>query len=265
MENMNLIAINIADSIDVKTLKGSFKGKLITSTSTELFYKTSENKYVSVFNYGVVAFSNHSQQEIGVVIADIEKFLFNKQEEISETIQIQFTESPGISYDNDVLSVPMKLNKDELFRIVLFDLSQSVALDYYSKIAESLLQQVKKYAAELEQKGKISLNKKEMMKFIGKSLSIKNKVVDNLYIFDSPDITWENDKIDKVHKLLTRTFDLGSRFKEIEYYFNIIDDNLELFKGNYEHQHSAALEIVVIILILIEILNSAYERLSEFF
>jgi len=265
MDNIKLVALNIADSIDVKVLKTSFQGKLIKSTSTELFYKTSENKYVSMFNYGVVAFSNHSQQEIDVVITDIEKFIKNKQDEISETIQIEFKDGPGITYENEILSVPMKLNRDQLFRIVMFDLSQSVALDFYSSVAEKLLQEVKGYAAELEQKGKISLNKKAMMKFIGKSLSTKNKIVDNLYIFDSPDITWESDKIDKVHKLLARTFDLSSRFKEIEYYFNIIDDNLEMFKGNYEHAHSATLEIVVIILILIEILNSAYERLSEFF
>jgi len=31
-----------------------------------------------------------------------------------------------------------------------------------------------------------------MMKFIGKSLNTKNKIVDNLYIFDSPDIAWDN-------------------------------------------------------------------------
>ena len=263
--NIKLVALNIADSIDVKVLKNSFQGKLIKSTSTELFYKTDDNKYISIFNYGVVAFSDASPEEIESTITLLNDYTRKEQERISETIEIQFKEAPGVTYDNEVLTVPTKFHKDELFRIVMFDLSQSVALDYYSGIAEKLLQEVKSFSAELEQKGKISLSKKSMMKFIGKSLSIKNKVVDNLYIFDSPDITWESDKIDKVHKLLTRTFDLGSRFKEIEYYFNIIDDNLELFKGNYEHQHSATLEIVVIILILIEILNSAYERLAEFF
>lgn len=265
MESIKLVALNIADSIDIKGLKTSFQGKLITSTSTELFYKTTDNKYISIFNYGVIAFSDHSQQEIDMVITDIEKFINSKQDELSETIQIEFKDGPGITYENEILSVPTKLNKDQLFRIVMFDLSQSVALDFYASVAEKLLQEVKGYASELEQKGKISLNKKAMMKFIGKSLSIKNKVVDNLYIFDSPDITWENDKIDKVHKLLTRTFDLNARFKEVEKYFDIIDSNLEIFKGNYEHQHAAFLEIIVIILILIEILNSAYERIHEFF
>ena len=261
---IKLVALNIADSIDVKGLKNSFQGKLVTSTSTELFYKTAENQYVSIFNYGVVAFSNHTQQEIDSVLSSIDKFIVNKQENISETIQVEFKETPGISYENEVLSVPLKFNHDQLFRIVMFDLSQSVALDYYSDIAEKLLQEVKGFSSELEQKGSISLNKKAMMKFIGKSLNTKNKIVDNLYIFDSPDITWESEKMDKVHKLLARTFDLTSRFKEIEYTFNIIDDNLQIFKENYEHRHSTFLEVVVIILILIEILQTATEKLHIF-
>ena len=257
-----LVALNIADSIDVKGLKNSFQGKLITSTSTELFYKTAENKYVSIFNYGVVAFSNHTEQEVTSVLSSIDKYVSNKQEQLSETIQVEFKDKPGIDYENEILSVPMKYNHDQLFRIVLFDLSQSVALDYYSGIAEKLLEEVKSLSAQLEEKGKISLSKKAMMKFIGKSLNTKNKIADNLYVFDSPDITWENEKIDKIHKLLARTFDLTSRFKEIEYTFTMIDNSLEIFKDNYEHQHATFLEIVVIIMIFIEILQTATEQLG---
>lgn len=259
----NCVAINIADSIDIKGLKNNFPAQLIISTSTEIFFKIADSKFISIFNYGVIAFSEHNQQEIDKVISTISNYINDEQEKLSETIDIEF-ESENINYQGNILSLPKKYHLNELFRIVLFDLSQSVALDYYSGIAEKLLHQVKKFASELEEEGKISLNKKEMMKFIGKSLSTKNKIVDNLYIFDSPEITWENEKIDKVHNLLTRTFDLNSRFKEIEYTFNIIDDNLQMFKDTYEHEHSSTLEIVVIVLILIEIINSLSERFHLF-
>lgn len=259
-----LIALNIADSIDIKTLKTNFAGKLITSTSTELFFKIDDNKYVSIFNYGVVAFCNVEQDEIESAISILGDFIKSEQDRLTESIEIQFSDVKIPIYDEDILSLPLKFNFDAIFRIVMFDLSQSVALDYYSGVAEKLLNQVKLFASELEKKGKISLSKKEMMKFIGKSLNTKDKIVDNFYIFDSPDITWDNAKIDKVHKLLVRTFDLNVRFKEIEYTFNIIDDNLQMFKDTYEHEHSATLEIVVIILILIEILNSFSEKFDWF-
>ena len=42
----------------------------------------------------------------------------------------------------------------------MFDLSQTIAIHYYSDIADLLLQEVKSLSAELEHKGKISLVKK---------------------------------------------------------------------------------------------------------
>jgi uncharacterized Rmd1/YagE family protein len=264
MEDIKLKAIIIADTIDIRQLKTNFKGKLIISTSSELFYKIARNKYISIFNYGVVVFSNHSQREIDQVITDIEKHITNKQDRISETISIEFIDTTGVSYENEVLSFPAEYESNELFRIVMFDLSQTVAIDYYSGIADILLQEVKSLSSELEHKGKISLGKKDMMKFIGKSLNTKNKIVDNLYIFDSPDIAWDNENVERVHKILTRTFDLNARFKELEYTFKIIDDNLQIFNDTYNHRYSSTLEIVVIILILIEVLKSLGEKFELF-
>ena len=63
-------------------------------------------------------------------------------------------------------------------------------------------------------------------KFIGKSLSTKNKIVNNLYIFDVPDMAWDNEDLDRVHAILSKSYDLSSRIKELQYTFEIIDDNI---------------------------------------
>jgi len=231
MKTIRLIAVNIADAIDIRQLKQDFAGRLIISTSSELFYRTAKNKYISIFNYGVIALSNHTEGEVEKVINDIGTYSTNLQEKLTETLTVEFRETGDVSYENEVLVVPDDYEKNELYRIVMFDLSQTVAIDYYAAIADRLLDEVKSLSAELEKKGKISLMKREMMKFIGKSLNTKNKVVDNLYIFDSPDIAWEDETVERVHKILTRTFDLKARFKELEYTFRIIDDNLEVFSN----------------------------------
>jgi required for meiotic nuclear division protein 1 len=261
METIKLKAINIADNINIKPLKANFTGHLIMSTSTELFYKTGENKFISIFNYGVIAFSDHTQAEREQVIDSIAAFCNDKQEILTETLQIEFKAIENISYKNDILTVPAQDRSDELFRIVMFDLSQTVALDYYAGIAEKLLHEVKTYATQLARKGKISLSKRSMMKFVGKSLNTRNEIIDNLFIFDSPDIAWDDERVERVHKILTRVFDLNVRFKELEYTFNIIDNNLQIFNDSYEHRYSSFLEIVVIILILIEVVKSFAETI----
>ena len=61
-------------------------------------------------------------------------------------------------------------------------------------------------------------------------LSLKNKIAGNLYIFDSPEETWEDENLNKLDIGLKKTFDLQSRFRDIQEGLQIVKDNLELFK-----------------------------------
>jgi uncharacterized Rmd1/YagE family protein len=257
-----LIAINIADSVDIKGVKTKFDVKPKIQTSTELFLNL-DKKYITVFNNGVIAFANFEDADIKNILEFIKPYLKSPQENISETININFIDENRIYIDEDTLFVPKKFESDDLLRIVMYDLSQTVGIDYYQKISEVLLEEVQKFASYLEQKGKLNIDKKEMNKFIGKSLTTKNKIVNNLYIFDVPDIAWENEELDRVHRVLSRTFDLQARIKELQYTFQVIDDNLNMFKGMHEHSRSAFLEIIVIILILIEILQTFGEKIFK--
>jgi required for meiotic nuclear division protein 1 len=260
MENIELFAVNITDHIDLKQLKTNFFGKLVIATPVELFYKKDNFKYISFFNFGVVVFSNHTKNEIKEVIDSIEGFISEKQKHLSENILLNFGKNKNPIYENEVLVIPDNEIKDEIFRIVMFNLSQTVAVDGYARVADSLLQEVKTYASQLARNGKISLSKRNMMKFIGRSLFTRNKIIDNIFIFDSPDIAWEDEMVEKVHKLLVQIFDLNIRLREMELTFNVIDTNLQVFNDSYEHRYSTFLEMVVIILIFIEILNSLVDR-----
>jgi len=251
-----LIAINISDKIDIKKAQTIF-GRSLISTSSELFLKTVEEKFITIFNNGVVTFANYDSNEINTTLDSLKPFLTNPQENINETININFTQESRAHYEEGTLFVPEEFNSNNLMRIVMYDLSQTVGIDYYSKTAENLLSEVEKFASELESTGKMRISEKEMNKFIGKSLSTKNKIVGNLYLFDVPDLAWEDERLDVVHKILSRTFDISARIKELQSTLEVVDDNLNIFKDMYQHTHSAFLEIVVIVLILIEILQTA--------
>jgi required for meiotic nuclear division protein 1 len=260
MENVELFAINISDRINLKQLKSNFEAKLIIATPVELFFKKDNFKYISFFNFGIVVFSNHTKSEIKEIVESIGDFTNEKQKHLSENLLLNFGPNKNPIYENDVLIIPDSEIKDEIFRIVMFNLSQTVAVDGYATVADLLLQEVKIYAFQLSRNGKISLSKRNMMKFIGRSLFTRNKIVDNIFIFDSPDIAWEDEMVEKVHKLMVQIFDLNIRLREMELTFNVIDTNLQVFNESYEHRYSSFLEIVVIILIFIEILNSLVDR-----
>lgn len=262
----NITAINLSESINLKKLKQdllvgeSLEANLISYNSAELFYKI-ENNYLAVFNYGVIAFTNTHSIDVSRLI-DFLKPYCEKPNAERKSEYIELVINDAINFMGSKLMIPEI--SENVIRISMFDLSQTVAIDHYSQIMENILSDIKKFASELERYGKLKISKKNMIKFIGRSLTLKNMIIENLYIFDAPDITWDDEHLEKIHKRLVREFDLAARLKEIEYTFQIIDSNLQMFKELYHHSHSAKLEIIVIALILIEVINLLIEKIHIF-
>ena len=137
----------------------------------------------------------------------------------------------------------------------MLNTSQSVALDRYAEITEELLIETNKHTLFLEEKGTLDISGNKLKRFIGKILNIKNKISENLYIFDSPEITWDNEQLNRLNQDLKRTFDLQDRYRLIHDRIEIIKDNLELFKDIMDHKESSRLEWIIIILIVIEVVD----------
>jgi uncharacterized Rmd1/YagE family protein len=257
---MKIFTYHLSDSIDIKCVKKSIVGKVISETNAEIFIKLENDGFMSAYEYGSVAFTNLSKEEITKYIKSLETCCqgLHISDDLSEDIVIEFIDEDEISYEEekDTLLLPRRMEKsNKVIRIIMFDLSQTVALDYYGKVGDKLMVDIKKYSNELETNGKLDISKKDMMKFIGKSLNIKNNIVDTLYIFDSPEMTWSDQNSAEIHEFLSALFDIKSRYKETENLTQVIGDNMEVYKQIYEHKEAKTLELVVVVLIVIEVIQ----------
>jgi uncharacterized Rmd1/YagE family protein len=143
----------------------------------------------------------------------------------------------------------------------MLNVSQSVALDYYEELTGKLLEETNLHTQMLVNKGRLGISGKELKKYIGRTLLLRNRIAENIYVFDSPPETWENESLNKIDNDLKRTFDLQVRVRTISEGLSIIKDNLELFRGLLQHRNSNILEWIVILLILVEVLNLIIEKL----
>lgn len=190
-ENIRITAYHIAENVNLKQFKTDFTGELVSSTSSELFYKVGDGGLLYVFNYGLAAFAGISEVETSRIISLIKEYSQNpRQEAISDDYYIKKSKEKEPKFDFDFLIVP-EVSQD-VIKITMFNLAQSVALDYYAHVADELLEEVNRFTSLLEKTGRVGLSKKNMLKFVGRTLNIKNKIIDNLYIFDVPEIVWEN-------------------------------------------------------------------------
>ncbi len=249
----NVLSFQISDSIDLKLFKSFFTAKLVYSDSDELFFYINPDQYIYVFKYGVVCFLNQNDIQTSDFLKLISPYCKNYFEyKLREEYLIEIN-APENKIGNNKIEI---IKSDpEAFRVIMLNVSQSVALDYYSDQTTLLLEETNQYTFNLEHTGRLNISGNKLKRFIGKTLNLMNRITENLYIFDSAASTWEDETLDKIDIELKKTFDLQSRYRSIHEELEIIKENLGLFKDIMHHRKSSALEWIIIVLILVEVVN----------
>jgi required for meiotic nuclear division protein 1 len=254
-----VISYQIADAIDLKGFCNIFKGNLYYNDPSELFYRIDTDQFVYIFKYGAVCFMNYTAHHAAEFLHLIKPFCKNLfAESFTDEFMVE-TGGKDIRVGFNKIEIPYA-NIDVL-RLVMLNVAQSVALDYYEDQSSQLLSETNHHTQALENKGRLDVSGKKLKKYIGRTLLLRNRIAENIYVFDSPPETWEDETLNRIDAELKRTFDLQVRVRTLHEGLNIVRDNLELFQGLLQHRHSNILEWIVILLILVEVLNMVVEKL----
>jgi required for meiotic nuclear division protein 1 len=253
-------AYQVGEQINLKKFKAEFAAITSSSAIGELFY-AEEGRYVYLLSYGVVIFAGYDD----VRKSDFLRFL---QSYIEEKTAKDFMEDFCIEYDESVSkpvfrhnSIAVNQLNEGVIKNVMLNVGQSVALDYYEHLTYRMLSNVKVYTDELESYGKLKVSKKNLLKFIGKTLNVKNSIIDNLYILDNPGSVWDNEHLEYVNKGMKDLFDIHLRFRDLDYKLRGIEDSLKLFTDLLQNKESHRLEWIIIILIFIEVINLLWREI----
>ena len=260
---LQVLSYQIADSIDVKAYRLAYKEGIQRYDADELFYETDPGQFVYVFKYGVVCFLNYDEAAIEAFLTRISPFckmLF--QVRLTEEFKVEVNARENrFGYNTIAIT-----NEDvETLRLIMLNVSQSVALDYFSEQTNLLLEETNSHTQRLERAGTLAISGRNLKKYIGKTLNLKNRISENLYIFDSPPETWEDEHLNRIDIGLKRTFDLQERFRDIKEGLEIIKENLELFKDLLQNRNSTVLEWIIIVLVAVEVLNLVIDKLGKLF
>ena len=256
--SLKVYAYQVAESIDIKHFKAAFTAEIRHADSDELFYQIDDKKFLYVFKYGIVCFLNYNETEMTALIQLVGTYSKNiYTERLNEEFEIE-TNAARIKFGYN--KIELVETDSEMLRLVMLNVSQSVALDHFSHQTNILLEETNLHTQRLEVKGRLNLSGISLKKYIGRTLNLKNRIAENLYIFDSPDETWEDETLNKLDIGLKKTFDLQSRFRTIQEGLQIVKENLELFKDILQYRNSNTLEWIIIILIFVEVLNLFFEK-----
>jgi uncharacterized Rmd1/YagE family protein len=253
-------AYQVAESIDIKRFKIDFTAEILQADSDELFYQTGHQQFLYVFKYGIVCLCQYNQTESTALLQLVSGYC---RQPLADRLSDEFEIEPEAGrYHLGFNRVELKSADPNMIRLVMLNLSQSVALDYYSAQTNALIEETNAHTLMLEKAGRLSMGGTKLKKYIGRTLNLKNRITENLYIFDSPDETWEDEDLNLLDQGLKRTFDLQVRFRTIQEGLAIVKENFELFKDILQSRNSTMLEWIIIILILIEVINLVVEKFT---
>jgi required for meiotic nuclear division protein 1 len=253
------VGYHLGGRLDLKRIKNGLTFDCIYADPTDLIYQTGQFSYFQVFDYGSIVFFGVDKTLQTDIIHSIRNILELESYELtSEKFDVETNPNSSLKILFD--SIIIKQVTPDIAKVIMLNIAQSVALDYYTEQCNILLAQTTYFSNELEEKGRFSIKGKKLLKFIGKALNLKNKIAQNLYIFDSPDITWNDRVLNEINYQLSRELDIKIRHRSLQESLSIIQENLEIYKDINQHQQSSNLEWIIIILILVEIINLFIEK-----
>ncbi len=238
--------------IDLKKVQEDLKQYTFLNREHPLVLRLLDDQYAVLTKFGTVAFWNVSEKLKRQFLIELSPFSKNKKEfypHPEKTKVILRSENDKVTF-NKIFLAEFSIEK---IRIISYVLSQSVALERYENEIEENLQELGVVIENLKTKGKALLRERELLKQIGKVLSIKQVAVAHLSLFDKPEEAWDSPELEVLYNQLHKEYEMGDRFHVLNEKINFLSDNAKLLLDFIAEKRNAFLEMVIIALILIEL------------
>lgn len=212
-------------------------------------------KRVNLFPFGSVVFLNMDPQEISDAIAYLQKVdpkLSAPDYTYTDDYSLEASAEEESVTNDGMLSREITFYHLEILSTVL---AKSVALESVEADIEVLLDDIEVVIDRL-QSGNLSSRDETLANTSARILRFKYKTLSTIMLLDKPDITWENEGAEELHREMTHLFELGDRYERLQAKSRTLMDILDVFSTLTQHRKANNLEWMIIILIVISIVIS---------
>lgn len=221
-----------------------------------------EDKNVYIFHFGSIVCINLAFHEI----KDIVSYLKKIDENLNENINVNRADDFHLyvdekaSFELNYNSVTVTELKKPHLDIISTILAKSIALEKIEEDIDLLLDDIEKIIIYLD-KGHLNISDEKLAKTSAKVLRFKYNTLSYIMILEKPDLAWTNEHIEDFYVELSDLFELKDRYEKIRHKTEVLLDITEVFSGLTHSKRGTRLEWMVIILILIELAVSLFDKI----
>jgi uncharacterized Rmd1/YagE family protein len=264
---MECLSFCIANSIDLTRLDNYCKSALEGYVSVKardllkLCRTDTKDLLVFVFKNGTVVSWGVKRHQIDAYLDTIRLFAdkpissFRVHDEFNYQFGDKTAIEPHDFFDVDCLTIDN--DSDELKLSLSYGFSQSVKLQYFETVLESLIEKYTPLIQSLSNRGGTTVTRQQIRHVIGEILGAKsemNLISNFLY---HPKYFWQHPTLEDHYIMLERYLHIQRRVNAINHRLDTLNEIFDMFNGYLENTHSHRLEIIIIVLITIEIAFNA--------
>ena len=227
-----------------------------------LIYHHGRNQMIFIFKYGTAVFFNLPPEDRNhfLSIIGIAPFDRSTTSAPNDTTEDDFTLKvrPGpIEVGFNAISVA---RLDLLcLQIVAQSIALSSALEVIEHEVELFMRESEQLTGFLKRRGMANRRRGTLLMFIGKCLSARHRIINQLALFSEPDATWEREDLHHTYKKLFAVFDITERMDKIDKMMRLSGEVTSLLLEILNTRRAEILELIIIALILVEVVKAFYQ------
>jgi uncharacterized Rmd1/YagE family protein len=263
---MECLSFCIANKTDLTALDNYYKKNQPTYDSTksrdQLKLTAFDNKQnlIYIFKNGTVVSWGVKRHQIKAHLDIIRPFT---DKPISLHVHDEFSYQrdditaikPHDYFDVDCLRIDS--DNEELKLSLSYGFSQSVKLQYFETILETLIEKYTPFIHRLANKGGIGISRRQILHVIGDILAAQSEMNLVSNFLSHPKYFWRHPTLEVNFIMLERYLHVQRRANAINHRLDTLNEIFDMLNGFLENRHSHNLEIIIIFLIAIEITFNA--------
>ncbi len=244
-------ALNLGERLH---LRGLYETPLEYSP---LVVAAGERGLAMLFRYGVMVLFNVSETEQKAFLKELKERIEKpyRRHETEDTRVVLGVPAEGVSAEGiniTSLSLPR-------LQVVATVLARSVSLAWFENAMAASFDMIEPLARELDKPRASSRVLKEVLRHIGTTLLVQQKVIGRVEIADKPDILWDQPELERLYTRLEDEYELVERLATLERKLELIERTAETTLDLVQSRRMLRVEWYIVALIVFEVVLSLYD------
>jgi uncharacterized Rmd1/YagE family protein len=228
-------------------------------STTPLAFRIEGGAFAVFFRYGVaVLFGMTPLQEDEIIrsLAGRITGRFTRREEESAQIEIAPEKDEQITPTGTIL---LKALLPEHVLIIADAIATNLILAHDERNVSAVFDVIEPLARELAQHGRTPGGRRSILKHIGNALLVQQRVSGLVAVTEKPDVLWERPDLERFYARLEDEYELKERADLLTRKLTVISDTAQALADIIDTERSVRLERIIIALILLETIFTAYQ------